>query len=378
MEEDDRTVTQVLIQKLRGEIEVLGKEVAELKNRPSSKTNRNIINTLCRALGFVTNASGKGVAKLTYADGFGPTRTLLDVNFENAPGYMVWTSENIARRQTGQEPARQNGDIWINRFPSDKQVLAVPFYMLAEQVAQLMRYLKLPATHVVPLHQARPLNAQNKPSVRKGIWFFPSGKNVVIGNTERGFGQGIRRALEERATGTISMLPRHNPKDATQQGIRRYMTNVSRPNGDDEELVPRVDTGVDLPRNQQNALDVLTEEEMKHGGDAAVPNTTASVATQTPKKRKVGIPAKDKGEEVEEVYALPEEFLEDVDMFRDDIQLTMGRTNSQGYTLDPEFMAMLLDDVRSPSPNSDLFTNENDSFDSTTLTFGLDDFDWDI
>ena len=107
------------------------------------------IGTLERMLGVSsqkTRSDGKGgLSEQKYAEGFGPTRTLLGVDFTLAPGYVVWNSglAKTQNRAPGEEPARNEGDIHVNKFRRPTEVLCVPYYMLAEQVAQLIRCLNL-------------------------------------------------------------------------------------------------------------------------------------------------------------------------------------------------------------------------------------------
>jgi hypothetical protein len=176
-----------------------------------------------RVLGLAKGTQNDGFAmSVSFGEGYGPPRTLLEVDFDLAPGYYVY--DKTRPPEDGDEPQRKNGDVWIQRFPTDTQVLSIPIYMLAEQVAQIMRFLSLPADYIVELEHAKPYNPEDYEGPYKfneeGSW-PPKGPKVK-GQARHGV------AFERRAEGVLSLLPEPELEDGVDRLDQRRANRVDR------------------------------------------------------------------------------------------------------------------------------------------------------
>lgn len=174
----------------------------------------------------------------SYAEGYGPARTLVEINFDAAPGFYVYDNDNPPK-EAGDEPPRKNGDVFVQRFLSSNEVLAVPIYQLAEQVAQIMRYLNLPAEFVVELTRATPLDPSD-PAEHEVLRLTTGEWPPARTNTKKA---PYLRAFQERADGVISMLPELDRETGLARLQRRAQDQiVHRPGG--ERWPARLNDGI--------------------------------------------------------------------------------------------------------------------------------------
>lgn len=206
----------------------------------SSDNNYKRISTISKMLG-IAGKPGKGISKVAYDDGFGPTLTLLDVNFSNAPGYVIVPE---GEKNKEEEPSRNKGDIHVNNFPSLGKVVSVPYYMLAEQVAQLMRFVNLPMEFVVSLEPAKPKNGTKKPEKTDLFYMTSRGEKAPTGN--------LKKSLAERENEIITMLPLHNDELSKQQELRRALNTTDRPQAHREEAVPMLESSEENDKSEEN------------------------------------------------------------------------------------------------------------------------------
>lgn len=196
-----------------------------VSKKGTSEDRENLLmSTLYKVLGFPFVKPSPGIKIAQYAKDYGPTLTLLDVDFSKAPGYLVTPDKN---RQHGKEPTRKEGNISVNKFPSRTEILSVPYYMLAEQVAQIVRFLNLPASFVVSLEPLKNID----PYYILARKHNPKSKKPVPA------------ALKERDDGLITGLPVHNKENSLKQQQRRKDNVTARPHARQEELIP-MDTDV--------------------------------------------------------------------------------------------------------------------------------------
>lgn len=368
---EEETITK---KELEGKIKRLEDAVDKLKVSGKPFFNAVVTAKICRMLGITDKKPGQGISYMTYEEGFGPTLTLLDVDFGKAPGYVVW-SKGLSREK-GKEPGRRGGDVWINKFPSQKKVLSIPYFMLSEQVAQIMRFLKLPSEFVVSLNSAKPKDPMDKDVVMKSLFRFPSNKDVLT--AEQQFGKGFKLALKDRHDQSITMLPLHNNAVSRSQGRRRNLNKTKRPLGNDEELVPRLETGGVLSQAFQKMLDATSQQEVDKGGDVIVSNSNGSVSSESlggrgrKRKERSEVVEKEKGEKRKE--GENEEVEEEEEEIKD---LGIGRIGSSEFLLDINEAGDIVFNAKSLSPESPLYINESDDLSNgTSFLFPADDFDW--
>ena len=353
--EEEGELVQGLVEKMAS----LEAAITTIQKAGSPKNNNMLIATLYRVLGLPNKKPANGVSMMTFEAGFGPTRTLLDVDFTKAPGYMIWSTDG----REGREPRRIDGNVWVNKFPGQKKVLSAPYYMLVEQVAQLMRYVVVPDKIIVTLEKAKTENPTDKSSAEASIFSFTTTGKKMRGETQ--LGKGIKNALQSRAKGKIDMLPRHNEEASSIQAGRRGR-NIQRPSSDDGEVVPMVVVG-DTDKELQDKMDISTHQEMRQGGDTMVPNSNGSVPRRSEgeviqKKRKTVI-GKEKEEEHDQ---------------GDTVSVWHGSHDGIDFVFDDDEWAVILKTVHSPEVESEFYEKEEASGgNSTTIWLSDEEFDWD-
>ena len=178
-----------------------------------------------RVLGLAKGTANDGpVTLIPYEAGYGPARTLLDINFDLAPGYYVYDTKNPP--EEGEEPARPGGGIYAQRFVTDKRVLAVPIYLVAEQVAQIMRYLRLPMEFVVELESAKPYDPET--DREDGGYKITKGGEWPPKGPRKGNIKAFTSAFEDRAAGTLSLLPQPELENGIERLRQRGNERVTR------------------------------------------------------------------------------------------------------------------------------------------------------
>lgn len=327
----------------------------------SADGNKMVINALCRMLGIPNQKPGQGVTYLSYDENFGPSLTLLDVDFTLAPGYMVWKrGGQRPPRRKGEEPRREKGNIWVNKFPGQTKVVAVPYYLLAEQVAQIMRYLKLPREFVVSLKPALPKDPLDKQKGKDSLYRMPS-TGLAVGRENR-FGAGFKLALGDRNEGKITMLPRHNEDTSRSQVEQRVSNETERPSGAAQEPALRlVFPGVgEIREGEQRRLDRGAALDQMLGGDVLVPGSSG------------GVPARSVSDGGRKRRAVDEED-DTIAVIEKDVHV--GQIGGDELDLDPDVIDNVLSSLSSPDPASTLYSPEFDG-EGVTMMFGDDVFDW--
>ena len=188
-------------------------DIDKLKKKPID-TTAGVARILSRMLGVSFTRVGPGlVSNFKEVRGYKLPLTLLDVDFDKTPGYIV----------------TENGT-WTKKINEAGNVIPVPYYMLAEQVSRIMRHLNLSDDNIVTLEQAD-ITAKETPQVRRTI------KNAKI-------------LLTKRDKGEITLLPSFN-KEAREKQIQRQeriISGIKMP-------VIRLDMGVELSDDVQEVVD---------------------------------------------------------------------------------------------------------------------------